>query len=123
MRAVFDVFEKELLVYLLKFNDPEEELENLCVALDAETISQEYDILQNPVDIFDTYKRKISDFINEEKLDIFEHTSNDPLCCYSECKEGVVDEVFQFWMYSYMIKEEIIERINNSIRKKKKHNL
>jgi len=120
MRAVFDVFEKELLVYLLKFNDPEEELENLCVALDAETISQEYDILQNPVDIFDTYKRKISDFINEEKLDIFEHTSNDPLCCYSECKEGVVDEVFQFWMYSYMIKEEIIEQINNSIRKDKK---
>jgi len=118
MTAVFNIFKDDLIAYLLDFEYPEEELNRMILILNEELIGEEFDVLQNPVDVFERYKDEINDFLIEEDLDISEYTDDDPLCCREECKMEVMQEIFQLWLYKYITEEEIVEQVKNPIERR-----
>ena len=118
MNAVFNIFKDDLIAYLLDFTYPEVELNRMLLILNDESVNEEFDVLQNPIDVFNVYKDEINDFLIEEILKISKYTNNDPLCCREECKLGVMQEIFNLWLNRYITKEEIIEQVKNPIERR-----
>ena len=113
MTAVFNIFKDDLIAYLLDYKNPEEEFKMMLNAA-----GKEFDVMQNPIDVFERYRDEINDFLIEEDIDISEYTNEDPLCCREECKLGVMQKVFNLWLNEYITEEEIIEQVKNPIERR-----